>query len=468
MRRLIRLLCTAASVLIPCLSTAQAPVPVQSSLLSVVLPESTTLNRSFLYREVAKASLRLDANRMRVSLGARQEVFRLPMSAPPQAQLVEALQRAGWTVTMDPSTPSTGVAVRSGVPSVMISFIDGRKDRWLYAADLAPAAAAVAVSTPPAAGSRQPALPAAVSQGTATTSMPAPMANRPSPSPTSASPAPSGNGFAFTTTNFDDGWTSTIDTEFVTIGKGDIRIFQHYKREEENAYMSVLEEQTRRFWNLLVTPRYRDLANLVVERNNPGGYQAINYAAATGTESSSGRRVYIVLFSFPDRRTGWMEFVTPDQATFEREFGPYRGRDTQWDRWIAMAGRNRFAVAASDFVGTWSDNFASGTSMVFSATGRAAGMLYAGGNTTVTFDGRNYTMDVAGGSGMVGSIRMQNATYKGAFSVANNWSVTFGNNFEGRTRRFHASFEGVRDGRILNLVLDEPGAPITLHMVRVR
>jgi len=59
-------------------------------------------------------------------------------------------------------------------------------------------------------------------------------------------------------------------------------------------------------------------------------------------------------------------------------------------------------------------------------------------------------------------------SYKGPFTVLDNWNIEFGNNFQGRPRRFHASFEGVPGGRVLNLVLDEPGAGITLHLVRVK
>jgi hypothetical protein len=232
--------------------------------------------------------------------------------------------------------------------------------------------------------------------------------------------------------------------------------------------MSVLAEQTTLFWNLLVAPRYRDVANMIVERNNPGGYQPINFASAEATDLATGRHGYIVLFNHPNRNSRWMEFFTPDKATFDQTFGPYRSSDTDWNRWLAMAGRNRFGVAAGDFTGTWSDSFSSGTSMVYAATGRSAGMLYAGGSTEIVFNGATYREIVAGAEGMVGSIRHKNVEYTGAFTVLDNWTVSLANNFEGRTRRFHASFEGVKGGRVLNLMLDEPGAPLNLHLVRVR
>lgn len=456
-------------LLVPAILVAQSAAPVSSALLGLALPDGTSANTGFLYRAAARESLKLDAKREAVTLSARQEVFRLAMSAPPTSEIVASIQRAGWTVTMSATDSTTGIADKDGAASVLLSFIGGKKDRWLYAAEIAqrtaPVAAAPTIAAPIQSG--------AATQPVSGTTIepprePAVSTSQPpaTPSPTATETAP--GAFAFSTTNFDDGWTSVIGDSYTRVTKGDLRVMLHYQREEENNYMSVIAEQTTLFWNLLVAPRYRDLTDFVVERNNPGGYEPINYASGTATDVETGRRVYVVLFSHPNRHTHWMEFATPDKATFEREFGPYLASGTAWDRWVAMAGRNRFAVSPRDFVGTWSDNFASGMSMVYAATGRAAGMLYAGGNTTVAFSGVSYQMDVTSASGMVGTIQSQNVTYRGAFSVIDNWTIAFGNNFQGRTRRFRASFEGIRGGRVLNLVLDEPGAGITLHLVRAR
>lgn len=449
-----------AMLLLPSLSLAQTTAPVQSALLGIALPESTSLGGNFLYRAAAREVLRLDAVRERVTLSSRMEMFRLAMSAPPPAEIITAMQRAGWTVAMSASDPTSGVADKAGVASVLLSFVTGKKDRWLYTAEIAQRTQTV-VATRPA----PPSDPASVATTPGAETIPAPV-TEPAVPPAAADAG--AGAFTFNTTNFDDGWTSVIGDSYTKVSKGDLRVVLHYQREEEKTYMSVLAEQTALFWNLLVAPRYRDLTELIIERNNPGGYEAINYASGTATDIETGRRVYVVLFSHPNRKTHWMEFATPDKATFDREFGEYRGKDTAWDRWVAMAGRNRFAIAPTDFVGTWSDNFAGGMSMVFAATGRAAGMLYAGGNTTVSFDGPRYRMDVAGGSGMVGSIQNQYVSYTGRFSVLDNWTIAFDNNFQGRTRRFHASFEGIRGGRVLSLVLDEPGGGITLHLVRAR
>ncbi len=463
-----------ALLLLPLHLAAQspAPTPVQSALLSVAMPDGTKQSNSFIYRAAAKYSLKLDADKLGIALGQRIEMFQLAKSAPPQADIVAGIESAGWTVTINPALPTAGLASKAGSPSVLIAF-EGSRDRWVYTSEVSQSSAPPTTATGPvtvATNTTQPAQTPPQPTTDAGATQPPPAAAPPAPSaPATATAPPAGpSTFAFHTTNFDDGWTSTIGDDYVTITKGDLRIVQHYKREEESKYMSVIAEETTLFWNLLVAPRYRDVTNLVVEQSNPGGYQPINYAEAEATDIATGRRGYIVLFNHPNRNSRWMEFMTPDKATFEREFGPYRGSGTEWDRWLAMAGRNRFGVSASDFSGTWSDSFASGTGMVYAATGRSAGMLYAGGSTEITFNGAAYREMIAGAEGMVGSIRQRTVEYTGAFTVLDNWTVSLANNFAGRTRRFHAAFQGVKGGRVLNLVLDEPGAPLTLHLVRVR
>jgi len=282
-----------------------------------------------------------------------------------------------------------------------------------------------------------------------------------------AAPPPEAD-WGYTTTRFSDGWVSTVRPDWVEVSKGPLKVLLHHAREEDRAYMSVLQEQTALFWKLLVAPRYQSVGPLFVERFNVGGYQPANVAAGDLVESASGRKVYVVLYSHKGRGTRWMEFVAPDRASFEREFGPYRQDDTDWNRWGALMNSNRFALAPKDLAGTWSDNFASATALVYAASGRSAGMLYTGGNTEIAFDGGRYTMSITSAVGQAPNIRVQTQTYSGTYTLPDAWAVAFDNNFEGRTRRFKAAFEAVAGGRVMKLVLDEPGAPITLNLVRVR
>ena len=46
------------------------------------------------------------------------------------------------------------------------------------------------------------------------------------------------DGFAFTTTNFDDGWTSTVQEDWVQVVKGNIKVLIHYPNKKADAYNS--------------------------------------------------------------------------------------------------------------------------------------------------------------------------------------------------------------------------------------
>ena len=48
------------------------------------------------------------------------------------------------------------------------------------------------------------------------------------------------DGFAFTTTNFDDGWTSVVQEDWVQVTKGNIKVLIHYPNKKADEYNSVL------------------------------------------------------------------------------------------------------------------------------------------------------------------------------------------------------------------------------------
>lgn len=63
---------------------------------------------------------------------------------------------------------------------------------------------------------------------------------------------PAGNGkFAFTTTNFDNGWTSTEQEDWVQVTKGNIKVLIHYPNRKADAYNSVLMDGLKNAWNIL-------------------------------------------------------------------------------------------------------------------------------------------------------------------------------------------------------------------------
>ncbi|MBK6938016.1 MAG: hypothetical protein IPH18_14900 [Chitinophagaceae bacterium] len=62
-----------------------------------------------------------------------------------------------------------------------------------------------------------------------------PVATKPATNPTKpvqpATTSAKKDGFAYNTTNFDDGWTSTVQEDWVEVKKGNIKVLLHYPKE---------------------------------------------------------------------------------------------------------------------------------------------------------------------------------------------------------------------------------------------
>ncbi len=263
-----------------------------------------------------------------------------------------------------------------------------------------------------------------------------------------AAPATS-NGFAFTTTNFDDGWTSNVREDWVEVRKGTTRVLIHHPNKDADAYNSVLSDGLNKAWNILVAPRYNNIMNY--ELRPITGWQTIEFAEADALEKSTGQHVHIVLFKYDySNGTGrYMEFITRDKNSFEQEFGPYHASTSGWENLEKMATYNKFAVAASDLTGKWTNDFSGALQYVNAYTGADAAMATHASNEVFDFGpGNTYRWDLGVASGNVGAIKFQSVRSSGTFSLAGNWQVTF-SDIEGRPRTFNAYFSSVKGARLL-------------------
>ena len=68
------------------------------------------------------------------------------------------------------------------------------------------------------------------------------------------------SSFKFNTSNFDDGWTSTEQEDWVEAVKGNIKVFIHYPK-QGTIFPADPEPLTNAAWNILVAPRYNNLKN---------------------------------------------------------------------------------------------------------------------------------------------------------------------------------------------------------------
>ncbi|MGG9960543.1 hypothetical protein [Ferruginibacter sp. SUN106] len=266
--------------------------------------------------------------------------------------------------------------------------------------------------------------------------------------PPVAAPAKKGS-FTFTTTNFDDGWTSTVQEDWVQVLKGGIKILIHYPNAKADAYNSVLKEQDYNAWNILVAPRYSNMSNF--EWKTIQSWQSITFVQADATENATGKKVHIVLFKkhYSNGSGAYLEFVTDTKADYEKEFGPYHNTEFDWDKTANMQFRNKFAVAASDLNGTWTNNFSGMTQYVNAYTGASAGAdTHASSQKFIFGENSTYKWDIGVASGFVGNIKFQSAKSNGKFTLPSAWQIYF-SEMEGKPKTYDAYFSCVKGSRLL-------------------
>lgn len=269
------------------------------------------------------------------------------------------------------------------------------------------------------------------------------------------------NKFAFTTTNFDDGWTSTIHEDWVQIKKGNMKVLLHYPK-EGTVFPADPEVLTTAAWNILVAPRYSSLKNY--KTSYISTFDRPNLGMGYAVENATGKNVFILLFR--QGHSGWLEFISPDKNSFIQQF-KFDPETIQWDSnsdlmmpLVNMTGYNKFAVAASDLKGKWTSDF-SGIQQLYNVyTGQYAGMNMNQSNEEFVFKGSSYNWKLLVVKGMVGNASYTEVKSAGQFSVPNNWQVNF-SKIESGPKTFHAFWSCIKGARILNLLdANAPGSGI--------
>ena len=273
----------------------------------------------------------------------------------------------------------------------------------------------------------------------------------PTTTPTTPNVAAKSSGYKFNTINFDDGWTSTEQEDWVQVVKGNITVLIHYPNKNADAYNTDLLDGLKNAWNILVAPKYSTASNF--EFKPISSWQSIEFAEADAVEKNTGKTVHVVLFKihYSGGKGRYLEFITPDKKTFEQEFGPYHNTSYGWENVEKMATYNRFAVSAEDLKGKWSSNFSGMTQYVNAYTGVSAGATAHSSVQNFIFGESNkYHWDISMASGMVGAMKFQSAKSEGTFTMLNNWQVKF-SDIEGKPKTYDVYFSCIKGSRILSL-----------------
>lgn len=463
-------------------------VPVaQSALSGISLPTGTKQDSRFLTEITAKTLLELETKKAGTNI-TKVEVLSVPIASGFTADtLVDHLNNLGFTIALL-ETDNKYAWLQKENRFLILYYEEKKTEINLYFGELSTAPMAFnnnntnpqeqtqgnqqQTTTPPETNTQQ------NQQQQQQQNQPQQQINTP------YQPSPSNNGYAFSTTNFDDGWTSTIREDWVEVTKANIKVLLHFPK-EGTIFPADPDKITTAAWNILVAPRYSQLTNYrtaYVETNNRP-----HFGTGTLIENATGNSVFVVLFR---RGSGWMEVITPDVATFTQEFG-FNPETIRWakvsdysggyvvdnsqgvailadvpeiyNKLENMMGRNKFAVAASDLdnTGRWNASFASNTFYYNYYSGNFAGMTTFSVAEWYEFkSNNNYHWETVMTNSGGGMMNVAQTKSDGSFKSINNWQIYF-SNIGGKAKTFDVYFSAIKGGRILWVNdADYPGSGI--------
>lgn len=257
------------------------------------------------------------------------------------------------------------------------------------------------------------------------------------------------SGFTFTTSNFDDGWTATVQTDWVLVQKGNARVYLYYAVPYNSDNFSGTGIMDRDYyWDNYVAPQFQ----ITTKQYNDAGefissFQP-KYVEGRGTDPVSGNPAFIAMtLSVSPNAAQFTVASYPDEASFRQAFP--NANDKYVSDLTAMSRYNKFAIGQADFYGTWQSGGSQMTQWYDAITGNYAGATIAASSATFTFyNNGSYSSIHNGATGAIGAMNTFQQEYKGALTVSN-WNMILTNRWEGKTHSFDTHFQAVRGGRLL-------------------
>lgn len=300
----------------------------------------------------------------------------------------------------------------------------------------------------------------------------APAVSPAGPAPTQASEnpvssQPANSGYRFTTSNFDDGWASTVQDDYVLATKGDNSVYLLFQVPyDASRFSGTGLRDAEYYWDNYVT-RYFTTHS---KRFNDGGSIGLRppYMEGNATEKRTGRACFVGMYLLiVPNATRLVIGTAPDEPAF-RALYPKANEVFGTSDLGAMERYNKLAVGPGDVVGKWQEGGTNAAQWYYTSPSGYegyAGMTAAATSATFIFNSNGtYTSIHNGATGAVGSMNTFQQEYKGNYNVTN-WSIVATNRWRGETDTFDASFVAVKGGRILQL---NNGAGQKYSLVRVR
>lgn len=423
----------------------------RSEMTGIEMPMGAKQDKRILSSAAAETLMEMTAKENAIKLGDKSEVFSLtPPSKQTEELVKQAAQKAGWIISPFSKEPTYWL-LKNNEHTVLMYLQTFKKETTLY---LMPVLRVESET------------PLVVTQPSQT------IVEQPQPevkeSPMITTPGdetkqqqstiiPSGNSFTFTTINFDDGWTSTVETDFVKVTKGDLNVQLYYSFEITDQMRNSSLELSEYFWNLLVVPNYNvKSAQRLVEGVT---YFRTYFIEGEALNPKTGMACYLALNVLVNSGVATPVLaIVPDKNSCMQQFPEPKNLGD-------MTGYNKFAVSAQDIIGSWSSNSSSGVNLYNTYTGDYAGMNSTQSADSFVFNADGtYNSKHSGASSVYGTNTVYSQEYKGKLTVTN-WDITMTNRFKDATNIYFAQFEVVRGGRILHLQ-DKTASGMRYHLTR--
>lgn len=279
---------------------------------------------------------------------------------------------------------------------------------------------------------------------------------------------PQSSGFQYSTSNFDDGWTATIQTDWVLVEKGDAKVYLYFAVPYKSDNFSGTGVMDRDYyWDNYIAKQFS-----TTTKQYNDGIEFISslkpkYVEGWGVDPVSGKSAFIAMTLTVIPNAGKMTVASfPDEASFRQAFP--KANDQYVSDLTEMSRYNKFAIGQSDFLGTWQNGNTSTMQWAYetpSGYEGYAGMTVAATSAEFTFNADNtYSSIHNGATGAVGAMNTFQQKYKGINTVTN-WNMVMTNRWEGQTQNFDAYYQAVKGGRLLNL---NNNAGLKYQLIRVK
>jgi hypothetical protein len=435
-------------------------------MLSIPLPAGSKKDSRGISISAAKALLATESKKAGVSVN-NTEVYSLPAGSFSEESLRQSVTGSGFAYSTLPSDPKMGLATGNG-KTYLFYFSKETYGTELYIGEcsVAPVAQQAPMpAMPPMPDAPMPPMPPMPSGLPVQTTDNGGVSQPSMPSMPSTLQSTQPAGYQFNTSNFDDGWISTIQENWVLVEKAAARVYLYFVLPYNSDNFSGTGVVDRDYyWDNYVARQFNITEKLY---NDAGEFISAlkpKYVEGRGADPITGEARYVAMTLAISPNAALITVASfPDEQSFRQQFP--RANDKYTSDLMAMSRYNKFAIGANDLLGTWQSGGTQMTQWYDAITGAYAGATMASSSATYHFMSNGiYNSIHNGATGAVGAMSTFQQEYKGNYSVTN-WNVTATNRYEGRTDNFDAHFQAVRGGRLLYLN-DKRGGEYTLVRIR--